>query len=88
MHGLCSLRHAGSLVEACRLKQVAACRLSCPTACEILVPQPGIEPMSPALEGGFLITGLPGKSLNQALIRHSMRDLVVVMHLWFGFGLC
>ena len=30
------------------------CRLSCPTACGILVPQPGIKPESPALEGGFL----------------------------------
>ena len=31
--------------------------------CGILVHQPGIEPMSPALEGGFLTTGPPGKSL-------------------------
>ena len=27
-----------------------------------LVPQPGIEPLSPALAGGFLTTGPPGKS--------------------------
>ena len=26
-----------------------------------LVPQPGVEPMSPALQGGFLTTGSPGK---------------------------
>ena len=26
------------------------------------LPRPGIEPMSPALEGGFLTTGSPGKS--------------------------
>ena len=32
-------------------------------ACGILVPQPGMEPMSPALEGRFLTTGPPGKSL-------------------------
>ena len=37
--------------------------LSCPAACGILVPRPGIEPMSPALEGRFLTTGPPGKSL-------------------------
>ena len=42
--------------------------LSCPVATKwdlsgILVPRPGIEPMSPALEGGFLTTGPPGKSL-------------------------
>ena len=39
-----------------------ACGLSCPAACGILVPRPGIEPVSPALEGGFLTTGPPGKS--------------------------
>ena len=31
-------------------------------ACGILVPQPGIEPTPPALEGGVLTTGPPGKS--------------------------
>ena len=36
---------------------VVARRLSCPAACGILVPRPGIEPTSPALEGGFLTTG-------------------------------
>ena len=41
--------------------------LSCPEACEILVPQPGIEPLSPALEGRFLTTGPPGKSLEHSL---------------------
>ena len=42
---------------------VAVHGLSCPVACGILVPQPGIKPASPALEGGFLTTGPPGKSL-------------------------
>ena len=36
--------------------------LSCPTAWGILVPQSQIKPVSPALEGGFLTTGPPGKS--------------------------
>ena len=36
---------------------------SCPLGCGILVPWPGIKPSSPALQGGFLTTGLPGKSL-------------------------
>ena len=31
-------------------------------ACRILAPQPGIEPVPPALEGGVLTTGPPGKS--------------------------
>ena len=38
--------------------------LSRPVAYGILDPQPGIEPTSPALEGGLLTTGLPGKSHN------------------------
>ena len=41
---------------------VAACRISCSKARGILVPQPGIKPASPAMQGGFLTTGLPGKS--------------------------
>ena len=55
MRGLCSLRHTGSLVEVSGL--------SCPAACGILVPRPGMEPASPALEGRFLTTEPPGKSL-------------------------
>ena len=42
---------------------VAACGLSCPTACRILVPQPGVEPKSPVLQGRFLTTRLPEKPL-------------------------
>ena len=38
-------------------------RFSCPVAYGILVPCPRVEPTFPASEGGFLITGLPGKSL-------------------------
>ena len=37
-------------------------RLSCPKACGILVPWPGIKPMSPTLEGRFLTMGPLGKS--------------------------
>ena len=37
--------------------------LSCTVACGILVPGPGIEPVSPAFAGGFLTTGSSGKSL-------------------------
>ena len=39
-------------------------RLSCPMACKIIVSGPEIEPMPPALAGGFLTTGPPGKSLD------------------------
>ena len=34
-----------------------------PVACGIFVPRPGIESLSPALAGGFLPSGPPGKSL-------------------------
>ena len=53
---------------------VVARRLSCPVACGILVPRPGIEPASLALEGGFSTTGPPAKSqeyffcISQALL--------------------
>lgn len=41
---------------------VAALGLNYPEAHGILVPQLQIEPVSPVLPGGFLATGLPGKS--------------------------
>ena len=61
------------LVAACRIIITVYgflllwCRFSCPVECGVLVPQPRIELMSPALEGGFLTTGLPGKSQIYAL---------------------
>ena len=36
--------------------------LNCLRACGILLPGTGIKPESPALEGGFLTAGSPGKS--------------------------
>ena len=48
------LQHMGSLV--------VASGLSYPMARGILVTQPVIQSTSPALEGGFLTTGPPGKS--------------------------
>ena len=37
--------------------------------CGTLVPQPGVEPTSPALEGGFLTPGPPGKSPKCLILR-------------------
>ena len=37
-------------------------------ACGILLPQPGIEPTLPALQGGVLTAGPPGKSLNHLFL--------------------
>ena len=42
---------------------VVAQGLGCSTACEILVTQPGTEPVSSALRDGFLNTQPPGMSL-------------------------
>ena len=53
---------AGSLQWHLGFSLVVAHRLSCPKACGILVPRPGIQPKFPALKGGFLTTGPPGKS--------------------------
>ena len=46
----------------CMNTVAVACRLISPVACGILVPQPRIEPVSPALGGGFLTTGAAGKT--------------------------
>ena len=51
----------GSVIAVHRLQGmqalvVVAGRLSCSGACGILVPCPGIEPVSPALQGRFLTT--------------------------------
>ena len=43
-------------------KSSRACGLSCPRGKWDLFPRPGIEPMPPVLEGGFLTAGPPGKS--------------------------
>ena len=50
--------------------------LRCPTRCGILVPWPGIEPMSPALEGEFSTREPPGKSpcfLSMTLTSHAQK---------------
>ena len=67
------LRHAGSRVHA---GSAAAKRgLSCPMACGILVPQPGIKPTFSAVEGGYLTTGPPGKSLNVYMTKGKFADV-------------
>ena len=89
LHAGSSLCHVGSFVAAhgpssCGLQVLehvgsvtAGPRLSCSSACGILVPQPGIEPMSPALTGGFLSTGPPGKSLQLFLESLSLSPSIV-----------
>ena len=54
-----------------RISVVAACRLSCSVVYGILALQLGIKPMSPALQGNFLYTAVPGKSQQSLLITNS-----------------
>ena len=58
--------------------------LSRPAKCGILVPWPGIEPTFPALEGGFLTIGLPGKSPEFAFIGHKKRMFQEKWNLMFS----
>lgn len=44
----------------------------------ILFPQPGIEPKSPALKGGFLITGTPEKPQKSPVNTNSFYDKLQV----------
>ena len=46
---------------------VVAPGLSCSVACGILVPQPGIEPTCPELQGEFLISG-PAENFSLELL--------------------
>ena len=62
---LCVVFCCGTWSLKCVSSVVVLHRLSCPSACEILVPQTGIEPTSPALQGRLLTTGPPGKSWEQ-----------------------
>ena len=62
---------------------------SCPKVCGILVLWPGIEPVFPALAGGFLTTGPPGKFLLKYFEGHTRHVGHVVggtvMFLWVRF---
>ena len=66
------LLHSGSLIVLSRLflwqegfSVVGEFTLTFPEACGILAPWPGIEPLSPALEGRFLTTGTPAMFLKE-----------------------
>ena len=68
------LHHAGYFIEDHRLSScvsvVVAHELCWFAACGILVPWPGIEPVSPAWEGGFVTPGSPGTSPHHFLSAH------------------
>ena len=66
----CGIFHCGARTQLlwCEGSVVVACGPSCSIACGILVPQPGIKPESPALQGGFLTTGPQGSPLTVCLL--------------------
>ena len=73
LQGVCALQFAAHRLQLRHASSVVvARRLSCPAACGIFVPRPGIEPASPALEGGFFITGPRGKSLKCSFEKHPL----------------
>ena len=80
-----ALGHTGSVVVACGLYSCSMRALECrPSSCGpwayLLrgmwdLPRPGLEPVSPALEGRFLTTAPPGKSLMGTSKDTNLRDL-------------
>ena len=72
-----SLCHAG-------FSPVVACGFSCFAASGILVPQPGIKPMSQACEGSFLTTGPRGRSLPSSFDPRGSQPSSLEMEFWLS----
>ena len=51
--------------------------LSCSAVCGILVPQSGVEPISPALQGRFLTPGLAGTSQSVILLESIVSQIII-----------
>ena len=75
----CSIWALSSCSEAASL--AAVCRLSCPAACRILVPPPGIKPVSSALEGELLATG-PSRKLLAYVLNIALRERFCSSIMW------
>lgn len=69
---VCASSRSGGSRKLCLLQCVdsivVACGLSHPEAPGALVPRPGVTPVSPALQGGFLIIGPPGTSWKSGFV--------------------
>ena len=46
------------------------------------LPRPGLEPVSPALAGGFLTTAPPGKTILKALCTHIFFKIYLFIYFW------
>ena len=80
MSGLsCSTR---TLFFRCAGSVVVAGELSCPAAHGFLVLWPGVEPASPALEGGFITTGPPGLPLVSLWAHCSFSYITLPFFVW------
>ena len=62
----------------CVASEAAAHGPGCSAACRVLVPRPGIEPVSPASQSRSLTTGPPGKSFFVLTEILWMRNIIVV----------
>ena len=76
--------HAGSLVVACERYSTgpvaAACGLSSCVTRGIVFLQLRIEPMSLALESGFLTTGPPGMSCTITFLWYSLKYCMNILY--------
>lgn len=81
----CGLSSCGSWAPECigfRGGSVSVvCTFSCSTVCGVLVPQPEIQPVSPALQDRFFTTGPPGKSL----VYFQCFSNKLIYGFWFSF---
>ena len=68
--------HAGSLV--------AMGGLSCSLACGILVPQPRLKPVSPALRGRFL-THWTTREVSETLMKSFHENKICGLSIWFTY---
>ena len=75
----CTLSSYSKQALECGGSIVAVHELNYPQHEGFLVPQPGIKPVSPALQGEFLTTGPPGKLLEQVLDQQVLEPV-----LWTG----
>ena len=75
----CGIFHCGAWAQQlqCRASGSVVCELNCSVACGILVPWPGIEPVSPALQGVSSTTGHQGNPLISLLIMSSRGEIVL-----------
>ena len=71
-----------ALFFRCAGSVVVAGELSCPAAHGILVLWPEMEPASPALEGGFIITEPPGSSLVSLWVHCSFPYITLPFFVW------